>query len=328
MDTLWTAELNVIRALQSLGAWLTPLMRLLSFLGEEQFYLAALPILYWIIDARIGARVAVYLVTSVALNDALKLLWHTPRPYWISRDVEALAVESTFGLPSGHGQNGVAVWGSLAGSVARRGAWLAVILLILGIGLSRVYLGVHFPSDVFGGWAVGGLLLWAGRRYEKRIVAGYLSWTAAQQVGLALAAALTLVALGAASLALLGTWSVPPAWDANALAATGAPLEAPNIRNVVSSAGVLFGLMVAGARLQRRGGFSARGSATQRAARLALGLVVVLMLWQGLAVVLPRDDSVLAYGLRFARYALVGAWVAGLAPALFIRLGWATRSPS
>ena len=53
--------------------------------------------------------------------------------------------------------------------------------------------------------------------------------------------------------------------------------------------------------------------------RFVIGLVGVLVLWQGLGAVFPRDADVISYTLRFVRYALVGMWIMGAAPWLFIR---------
>ncbi len=77
-----------------------------------------------------------------------------PCPYWLSQEVIALASQENFGLPSGHAQNALSVWGLLAASSSRRWAWPVVAVLVFLIGLSRIYLGVHFPTDVLGGWLV------------------------------------------------------------------------------------------------------------------------------------------------------------------------------
>jgi hypothetical protein len=58
-------------------------------------------------------------------------------------------------------------------------------------------------------------------------------------------------------------------------------------------------------------------------ARYLLGVVGVVIFWYVLGRLLPRGETLLAYSLRYLRYALVGLWVSGLAPALFIRLGLA-----
>ena len=59
------------------------------------------------------------------------------------------------GLPSGHAQNGLVVWGGLAAWARRPWVWTLAVLIIVLLGLSRVYLGVHYPSDVAAGAALG-----------------------------------------------------------------------------------------------------------------------------------------------------------------------------
>ena len=76
------------------------------------------------------------------------------------------------------------------------------------------------------------------------------------------------------------------------------------------------------------GGFDARGPIGQRAIRFLIGLVGVAILWQGLGLVLPRGETIVPYVLRYLRYGLMGLWVAGVAPYLFIRFGLAERFKS
>ena len=86
--------------------------------------------------------------------------------YWIARarpDIEPhLVVVKTWSFPSGHATSSMIFYLTLALAIApvgwRRIAAAAAILLSLLIGLSRVMLGVHWPSDVIGGWCFG--LLW------------------------------------------------------------------------------------------------------------------------------------------------------------------------
>jgi undecaprenyl-diphosphatase len=69
--------------------------------------------------------------------------------------------------PSGHATSSIAFYGALAVLAARRvsagwgraASWVAGGLLVAAVGTSRVYLGVHYPSDVVAGLAVGGLWL-------------------------------------------------------------------------------------------------------------------------------------------------------------------------
>src|SRR6185436_699755 len=69
---------------------------------------------------------------------------------------------TSFGFPSGHAQNAATAWIATAFYFKKRWIWTTAILLISLVGLSRVYLGVHFPTDVLGGWVIGALFacLW------------------------------------------------------------------------------------------------------------------------------------------------------------------------
>jgi undecaprenyl-diphosphatase len=113
-------------------------------------------------------RIAVVLVavsvTAQGLNSLLKLAFHRARP-----DVAwAAAVLRSYSFPSGHAMVSTAAYGAIALVVSRLEpglrwpAWIGVSLLVLLIGLSRVYLGVHWPSDVIAGFAAGALLVLAG----------------------------------------------------------------------------------------------------------------------------------------------------------------------
>jgi membrane-associated phospholipid phosphatase len=322
MEAFWDAQLPLIQALQRV-AWLELPMRALTLLGEETFFLLLVPLLYWCVSARLGVRVGLILLLSTSLNYALKLLGAMPRPYWYSSEVAALTAEPSFGVPSAHAQNAVAGWGALAAWSSRRWAWAAALVLALLIGISRIYLGVHFPTDVLAGWLAGALVLWAFLAWFESAGAWAGQRTFGAQIGLALLSALLL--LGPSVLLVLGSWEMPAAWAANAARAfPGGELPQPlALDTPVSSAGTWFGFGVGAALLARAGRFSAAGELWRRVARYLLGMVVVLALWAGLRAVFPDDGTALAFALRFVRYALVGAWIAAGAPALFQKLGLA-----
>lgn len=320
MDAFLGSQLGIVHGFQALGGWLTAPMGLLTFMGRVEFYLLLLPILYWCVSATLGLRVGVILLFSAGLNDVLKLAFAQPRPYWVDPGVRALSPETSFGLPSGHAQNAVAVWGVIASAIGTRVAWAAAIVLMLLIGLSRVYLGAHFLSDVVAGWLVGALLLAAFLRWEKPVGLWFKGRGFGAQVLIALAASLAFVVAAASLAAWRGATPLPEAWLTNARAASGVDIAPLAIEGTLTTAGALFGLIVGWAWLNRRGGFSAGGTWQRRLLRYLLGAVVLVILWQGLGAIFPRDTSLLADALRYARYALVGAWVAGAGPYVFRRL--------
>ena len=109
-------------------------------------------------------RSAVALVLAYAITDAtvavVKLVVERPRPD------ESLTQAGGFSFPSGHSATSMAVYGCLAFALARAARGfprVAIVLagvgLVLLIGLSRIYLGVHYPSDVVAGWTTGGAVV-------------------------------------------------------------------------------------------------------------------------------------------------------------------------
>jgi membrane-associated phospholipid phosphatase len=319
MDILTQNGIDWILAVQSLGAWLQPLMEFFSFLGTENFFLLVLPILYWSVDAALGLRVGFILITSIYLNGIFKLFFAAPRPYWVSDRVLPLAAEHTFGIPSGHAQNAVGVWGIIAAGSRKTWIWMMAFALMLLIGFSRWYLGVHYSQDVILGWLIGALLLWAFLRFWDPVVAWLRQKTLGAQVLLAFVVSLLFIALGAFSFGRLDGYTFPEEWRENALRASDELPVPVSMETSLTSAGTFFGLAAGAAWIASRGGFQAHGSVGQRALRFVVGLIGILILWRGLGLVFPDHADLISYILRYLRYSLVGFWVSAGAPWLFFR---------
>ena len=156
-------DLTVFRFFnQSLAVpWLDPVMRFLS--GNEYFMplvvLLAVALLGW--GGRRGRVFVVMLVLVLAVGDSLfvgmaKKLIRRNRPFVDHPETRLLVGRgSTFSMPSGHS----AIWGAITAVTAlawrRRGLTAAVGTVGVGVGISRMYLGVHYPTDVLAGWTVG-----------------------------------------------------------------------------------------------------------------------------------------------------------------------------
>lgn len=324
MDSLIQAGIAFAVWFQALGGWLEIPMKGFSFLGSEEFFLLGLPVIYWSIDSRIGLRMGVILLLNGGLNSILKLAFFGPRPYWVSAQVKALSAETSFGVPSGHAQVSTGLWGMLASQVGRPWAWGAAIVLIVLIGLSRLYLGVHFLHDVLLGWLLGALVLWVLLRLWDATAAWVQTKSPGQQVGLAFLLSSLMLVAGAIAFGAARSMPLPPEWTANALAAGAHELPAPvTFHSVITPAATLFGLLAGLAWMQPRGKFDAGGTLQKRIIRFLVGLVGIAILWYGLGAVFPRGEEIVAYIFRYLRYALVGGWISAGGPWVFIRLGLA-----
>jgi membrane-associated phospholipid phosphatase len=156
---LWGMEF--VRAVQGPeNAVLTTLVKGLTLLGSELFYIPAVLFIYWCVDERKGQRLALLLLLSAWLNTALKDLLKQPRPYFLDPSV-GRARASGYGLPSGHAQQSLVFWAAALSGKGRSG-WIIAGAATLVLGFTRLYLGLHFPTDLAGGWllALGVLALY------------------------------------------------------------------------------------------------------------------------------------------------------------------------
>ena len=322
MNPLISFSLSFIIAFQSMGTWLEAPMRFFSFFGSENFFLIFVPLVYWSIDAALGVRVWFILLAGASLNQYFKLPMHGSRPYWVSTNVRALASETGFGIPSGHAEIGAGLWGMIAATYRKAWVWVAAILLVFFIGLSRLYLGVHFPHDVLVGWILGFLTLWAFAKFWEPVEARVKKMSPWNQIGLAFAVSLAMVLLGVLFLFLSRNFVLPAEWIANA-ARAGAEAPAPfafSMETLITSAGTLLGACSGLAWMARRGGFNASGPLWKRAARYVVGLIGVLVLYAGLKAIFPSGDTFVPYLFRYIRYTVVGFWVSGGALWTFAKL--------
>jgi membrane-associated phospholipid phosphatase len=320
MQGIMDFGIRFIAGLQALGGWQTLPMKFFSFLGTEEFFMMGLPILYWCFSTAVGARVAIILMLSGGINSAMKMLFRGPRPYWVSPSLKQFATETSFGIPSGHAQNAASVWGVMAAWLKKGWAWIAAVLIIFLIGLSRLYLAVHFPQDVLSGWLIGALLVlvvvWAWNpiaAWAKKLAPGY-------QVLAAFLGSLLLLALPVIVFLCVNAsgWQAPQEWASFATLAF-------SLEGAFSNTGALFGLLLGLAFIHRLGWFQEKGAWWKLVLRYILGVAGVLVIRYGLKFVFPEGESVVALILRYVRYTLIGFWVTGGAPWAFLKLKLAEK---
>ena len=146
------------------GAWMKPLMEFISLLGKGGIFLILLSLVLILIrpSRKFGTAMIIGLTLgALIVNVWLKVVIARPRPYADENGLfyplwQLLGshVESDFSFPSGHTNAAFAAMVPVFLLGRKRWSWLALLFAVL-MGVSRIYLVVHFPSDVVGGMITG-----------------------------------------------------------------------------------------------------------------------------------------------------------------------------
>ena len=323
LPELYRWGIEVIRVIQRVETpFLTALIKFITALGTEKFYVPLILIIFWWIDENRGFRFAMLIIVSAWINAFMKGLLRQPRPFNLEPSL-GLAFEPSYGAPSGHAQMSLCFWIPMAAwlSAAWRARvlrgkkgqggkiiWAFAVFFILLMGFTRLYLGVHFPTDIFAGWILGGVILalWyiPGPFLEKRLAAAGVR---AQNIC-------------AAAIALLMNGLFPQERTLPAL---------------------FLGFCIGYNLMKQRFPFSARGKKPGIPVfvlRCVTGFAGMVILYIALKFILPGEGSLFGglpiwgqaspfYDLgRFVRYGLLGFWASAGAPYMFQRMGLASAS--
>lgn len=305
--------LDLILWIQS---WRTPLVEtlgiMLASLGSENFYILILPVIYWCIDASLGRHLSLFVLLSLWVNSALKVSLKRPRPYMVSTDINVPkgAVDIGYGLPSGHAQTAVTLWGAVAVELKRRWLTIVIAVYVALVSVSRLLIGVHYLQDVAAGLLVGGVLLILYAWSEKSFGNWFKTQPLALQIGLVVMVAAAMLAIHPGLIPI----SMPPN--------VPYPLSLDDLLSPsVTPAAVVLGAGIGFILEYRYLRFDASGEAWKRLLRFLLGIVGVLILRLGLGSLFANLEPVWAF--RLIRYALIGFWIGYLAPWLFVQLNLA-----
>jgi hypothetical protein len=267
---------------------LTPIFLALTFLGDPTFFLLVLPLGYWVGRREAFFRLTVLLVASAFLNSALKGYFEIPRPTTIPHLVEP----GGWSFPSGHAQIAAVMWAYLAWELRQRWFSIVAAMLIVGVSVSRVYLGVHRPVDIFVGATIGLVTVALVRLWFEP---GPSWWT-----------------------------SLAPAWRSAAVVigtlVTIFVLPGGLNRYTVLAGGLVVGFWVGAIYERRHIGYTCPTSPGKCLAVALVGLAGAFVLRFGLKAVLA--PVALGVSGDLLRYLVIGAWISLLAPWLFRRLGW------
>jgi len=325
MDTLINFGPDISRWLQENFPQLMSFMAAITQLGSFYFYLITIPLIYWSIHKRLGAHLLFLLTLSNTVGESLKQAFRDPRPYWYDPSLKVVD-EPTYGFPSNHSLVSPVLFFVVSAWVRKTWVWIASIILVLVIMLSRVYLGVHDVPDVFFGFLIGltifGLYLVWRRHFLKRFGNRILG----QKLLAVVLLCLFFIILTVIVLVVIGpVVNDNPNWDLFYKEGDRAGMDGA-VANIASLFGFGIGLLLEGSRIR----FDSGGTAVKRALRYLFGIVTTLIIFYGLRSIFPDTNEaayIISMPLRAIRYFVTSFWVAYYVPALFIRLNLAERLP-
>ena len=271
--------MDLIRAIQYFSnPFLDMFFQLVTMIGEEIFFIFVTAIVYWCIDKKLGYRLGFVTLASACINFGIKDMMRIPRPIG-EPGIRSLRLHTAHGysFPSGHTQNTTTLWTFFMLYIKRGWLYSVGISVILLVGVSRLYLGVHTPADVAGGMLIGSVWVFICRfLYERAEKSGYNR----------------LLFIGTAA-AILGMLVFP---EENYYKVTGA------------LSGLLFGYIIE----PRYINFEVRTSPCIQVFKVTFGLGILYLLRLLLKMVLP---GMLFFD--YLRYFLLIVWITIAAPYIF-----------
>ncbi len=280
-------ETSIINWFQSIQTpFLDRIFILITLLGEEYFYILVLGIAYWCVSKKNTVFIVYCLTFSSVINSALKEMFNELRPFQVL-DIRALRVETATGtsFPSGHTQTVTAFYVAVASLFKKKWLWGISAIIPFLVGVSRIYLGVHWPKDVLGGWLIGILsvviVTWILRNDNKMKV---------QQM------TLFLVVLSVVSLIFFTSENY--------------------VKAVAAFSAFIIGQMME----EKWVSFSTKTNLTKQFVKIVLGMSITAGVFIGLKAILPDENMFIGI-----RYFLTVFSVAFVAPYIFTKIGLSDR---
>lgn len=246
---------------------LNEFMLLITQLGEETAFLVAALILFWCVNKYFGYYVLSVGFIGTLANQFMKLWFRIPRPWVLDSNFtileQAREAASGYSFPSGHTQNAVGTFGSIACTVKTKWVRIAAIVVAVLVPFSRMYIGVHTPLDVLVAAAMAIILL----LILKPVVLGNTK----RNMPILLA---VMFVLGISYLCFVELYPFPADIDQHNLAS--------GLKNAYTLVGALLGMLVVYIVDEKWIHFTTKAVWWAQLIKVAFGLVLVLAVKSGL----------------------------------------------
>lgn len=152
-------EIIIIQALRDAATtFFDNLFKLITIFGEKEIIIIVVLFVYFFFSKKAGQKMAYGIFSSILLNNSIKGLVARPRPWthpYADYDPVHPETATGYSFPSGHAQGSAAIYSSIAIETKKKYINVISAILILLVGFSRIYLGVHYPTDVIAGIILG-----------------------------------------------------------------------------------------------------------------------------------------------------------------------------
>lgn len=266
---------------------LDDLMLAVTHLGEETAFLALTLIVFWCIDKKRGFFLMAVGFLGTMANQFLKLLCRVPRPWVLDESFTILEVARAqatgYSFPSGHSQTAVGTFSAIAVTSKKRLVkWICILIAVL-VPVSRMYVGVHTPSDVLVG--AGMALIFVGILQKPMM---------GEQVHLQKAVFWGMIACASALVLFVRLYPFPVDVDEANLTS--------GLKNAYTMFGCTVGAMVVYA-VDRKRDFPVDAVWWAQIIKAVLGLVIVVAVKSALKT--PLEAILPVYSARAVRYFLI-----------------------
>ncbi len=128
-----------------------------TMFGEELIIIAILGFTYWCLNKEIGEALGITVFLSLVVNSLIKVMIRRPRPFLVDEGIVNIRPQTSGGyaFPSGHTQGAATVFGGLGIWIKKKWLTITVSIIIVMVAISRMYLGVHYLTDVLVGLILG-----------------------------------------------------------------------------------------------------------------------------------------------------------------------------
>ncbi|PHS20155.1 MAG: hypothetical protein COA86_02370 [Kangiella sp.] len=289
MEAILQWGIEVVLWFQYFSPSLDILFKIFSLSGNELFYLLFMPAIIWCINPRIGIRLLILTLASTYLNALAKLLIDQPRPFNYDSRVKELMHATGGGLPSGHTQNALVFWSYIAASFKSKKLWIFAGVMMVFVPLSRVYLGVHFPTDLLGGYFLGIVVLLLFMKIEQPVI----DWLKQKKLGFHLS-----LSLGIPMFLVFTAPEFDPA--------------------ITGIGGVLMGALIGLSFEQQRREFQVPKTIMKKIMGYFIGIIILFAFYIGLKLAFISLEPQPIF--RFIRYSIIGFHITFLAPWVLFKL--------